>query len=407
MLKKSKFRAGYVRIRVQGKETERFLNLCGSRGIELKKIVHTGAKTLEFNLSLRDFFLLVPIRRKTGSRIHILERHGLPFFLAGWRKKKAFLSGIVLCGAILIFLSGRIWNIRIQGNVKNATPEILKFLEEEGITHGMKKSRIDCSAVAAAVRENYPETAWVSARIEGTRLILDIKEGNFPGETKQDEESCSIEAEEEGVIVKMITRTGVPQMKPGDVCKKGDLLVLGRLDIRNDSQEVVRYEYVHADADIYIKRELSYYKEIPLEYEEAVLLEDEKSGFFLKAGNWYLEAAPQKEEGRVLIREAYPFRITESFILPVTAGKITSRAYEMQKKTLTAEEAKATAYDKLYEYEENLMEKGVQISANNVKIEVDHETCVSRGTLEIIEKTGRQVPVEVLEQPVERTTEDG
>ena len=53
------------------------------------------------------------------------------------------------------------------------------------------------------------------------------------------------------------------------------------------------------------------------------------------------------------------------------------------------------------------MEKGVQISANNVKIEIDHETCVSRGTLEIIEKTGRQVPVEILEQPVERTTEDG
>lgn len=53
------------------------------------------------------------------------------------------------------------------------------------------------------------------------------------------------------------------------------------------------------------------------------------------------------------------------------------------------------------------MEKGVQISANNVKIEVDHKTCISSGTLEIIEKIGRDTPVEILEDSIERTTEDG
>ena len=52
------------------------------------------------------------------------------------------------------------------------------------------------------------------------------------------------------------------------------------------------------------------------------------------------------------------------------------------------------------------MEKGVQISANNVKREVDHETCISKGSLEIIEKTGREVPIERREQPEERTTEN-
>lgn len=53
------------------------------------------------------------------------------------------------------------------------------------------------------------------------------------------------------------------------------------------------------------------------------------------------------------------------------------------------------------------MEKGVQISANNVKIDVDHRTCISRGNLEIIEKIGKETPVEILEQPKERTTENG
>ena len=38
----------------------------------------------------------------------------------------------------------------------------------------------------------------------------------------------------------------------------------GVLELKNDSQEVVKYEAVHADADIYIKRQKAYYHEIPL-----------------------------------------------------------------------------------------------------------------------------------------------
>ena len=74
---------------------------------------------------------------------------------------------------------------------------------------------------------------------------------------------------------------------------------------------------------------------------------------------------------------------------------------------VVAEEVKKLAWHTLQRYEEKLMQKGVQISANNVKIEIDHKTCVSKGFLEIIEKIGEETPVEIPEQPAERTTEDG
>ena len=105
--------------------------------------------------------------------------------------------------------------------------------------------------------------------------------------------------------------------------------------------------------------------------------------------------------------EEYPFYITENFALPVSVGKISVRAFEKKKEVYTESAAKAEAFRILQEYEEKLMEKGVQISANNVKIEVDHKTCLSSGTLEIIEKIGKDIPVEKLEDPIERTTEDG
>lgn len=99
--------------------------------------------------------------------------------------------------------------------------------------------------------------------------------------------------------------------------------------------------------------------------------------------------------------------LTDSFRLPFTVGKITRKHYETVSREYTEKEVRALAWSTLQLYEEKLIEKGVQISANNVKIEVDHKTCISKGFLEIIEKIGRETPVEIPEQPAERTTEDG
>ena len=46
-------------------------------------------------------------------------------------------------------------------------------------------------------------------------------------------------AERDGEIIKMITRSGLPRKKVGDLCKKGEILVSGILELKDDSQEVV------------------------------------------------------------------------------------------------------------------------------------------------------------------------
>lgn len=399
---------GFIKIRIHGGQTERFLNLCMSRGIILWDLSGASDGSYSCFLSTRHFFLLAPARRKTKVQIHILEKHGLPFFFANSKNKKAFFAGILLCGILLFVLSGRIWNIHIEGNRINTTPEILKFLEKQGISHGIPKKQVNCSSVASQIRERYPETAWVSAKIQGTRLIITVKEGNYQTIRSESEPvPCSICAEGEGKIVKMITRSGVPLKKIGDTCKKGDILVLGRLELKNDAQEVFRYEYVHADADIYIKRKLPYYAELPMEYEKEIFFEKEKKGGFIKAGSLYLEWGAKPQKGWKRMTEEHPLRFTENFELPLSVGSVTLRQYKKKSVLRKEDEAKAEAFRILQKYEKKLMEKGVQIFANNVKIEVDHKNCISSGTLEIIEKIGKEVPVERMELSKERTTENG
>lgn len=402
------FLNGYVKILICGGQTERFFNLCMARGIVIRNLKQQKDNSFICILSVSHFFLLGPVRRKTKVRIHILEKHGLPFWVEKNTTRKSFFFGVFVCSLLLFVLSGRIWNIHIEGNRVNSTPEILKFLEAQGVSHGMKKNSVNCSGIAAAIREEYPQTAWVSARTEGTQLVITVKEGDFQNKKKKQKTApCNLTATESGTVVKIITRTGVPRIRPGDTCKKGDVLVSGCLELKNDSQEVTRYEYVHADADIYIKRKLSYYAELPLEYETEIREAAQETGGFLKIGKLYLKWGAENKKGWHTVTEEFPVMLTENFELPVSTGRITMNRYKKKILRRTEQEAKAEAFSVLQDYEEKLMEKGVQISANNVKIDVDHRTCISRGNLEIIEKIGKETPVEILEQPKERTTENG
>ena len=170
---------GVVRIQIKGEQTERFLNLCGKRGICIRNLKCQEEKILEGTICAGDFFRLGPIHRKTKVKIHILGRKGIPFLALKSKKRKCFCGGILLCICLLWFFSSHIWNIQVEGNVKNSTKEILSFLEDQGITHGMAGSRINCSKIAAAVRAKYPDITWVSVELEGSRLRLKIQEGIF------------------------------------------------------------------------------------------------------------------------------------------------------------------------------------------------------------------------------------
>ena len=93
MKKYAGFRNGYVRVRIYGEQTERFLNLCRAHEIRISDLRKESDLSLTGCLQIRDFFRLAPIHRKTKVKIHILEKHGLPFFFYRSKKRKAFLLG--------------------------------------------------------------------------------------------------------------------------------------------------------------------------------------------------------------------------------------------------------------------------------------------------------------------------
>ena len=385
---------GYLTVMIRGEQLERFLNLCRSRGISLEKIRYMQEEQIMAQMSARDFFLLRPVRNKTGVHIQIKRKRGMPFFFFRNKKRKAFFAGILLGTILLWGMTGRIWNIHIEGNRVNSTSQILDFLKEQGVTHAMSKRNVNCSEIAAAVRRQFPETTWVSARVEGTRLILEIQEGILeseeqknPGETKK---NCDLKAGQTGVIIQMIVRNGIPVKRVGDSCEAGEILVSGEIPVMNDSQEVVRYEYVCADADIFISRSIAYYQEIPLKHEIWEATDERKQTFFIQAGAWYLKLYEKKGEEWRIACEENPLYLTENFKLPLSVGKVRMVKYRSVTKTYTEKEARKKAALLFEQYEKKLLKQGISIDENHVTTTMTRSSCVSKGILKIIEKTGTE-----------------
>ena len=177
MIELLKYLRGYLRIRVWGFSPERFMNLCSNKGILIWNIVREG-DVYYMNINLRGFWALRPIVRKTGTRVAVLERYGLPFFLPRLLKRKVFVMGLLMAAAFWIWSSLYIWNIEISGNYQITDDVFQSFLKENQVTVGMKKRDLDIEELEKEIRRQFSQITWASARLSGTKLLIDIKEND-------------------------------------------------------------------------------------------------------------------------------------------------------------------------------------------------------------------------------------
>ena len=169
--------SGYVRVSLEGIAPERFLNLCHNRGYAIWDIQY-GKERNTCCMLLQDFLQIRPLARKTGTKVRVLHRYGAPFAIRRHWKRKGAILGITLFFVLLYLMSDHIWAIDVEGNHRYTEDTLLQFVTSTGISHGMKRDAISCEDLEKAIRNQYGDITWVSARIDGTRLVVQIKEND-------------------------------------------------------------------------------------------------------------------------------------------------------------------------------------------------------------------------------------
>ena len=400
-----KYIKGYVRIRVWGLSPERFMNLCSNRDILLWDIVKDG-DIYTMCISLRAFYQLRPIARKTGTRVVILQRVGLPFFVPVILSRKIFCLGLILCVAFWIGSSNFVWDIECNGNYQITDDVFMGFLKEQDVKVGMLKSKLDIEALEKEIRRSFNEVTWTSAKLDGTKLIVDIKENDVPliPAIKEDQGGKDLISQYDGTVVSIIVRNGVPKVAIGDVITQGMVLVEGRIPIYNEDTTVREYQYVTSDADICIRHQMSHREVLPFDYIKKEYTGREKAGYYFRLGEKELKFTMEHPFPVYdsLIKEQ-SFRVMKKLDIPVSFGKITYREYQNVEYRYSKEQAKELLLQKINNFFVTLEEKGVHIIEKNVRIDTESNQWVLTADLTVDEAVGEltDIPIENNQSPVE------
>ncbi len=387
---------GYVTVRIDGLNKERFINLCHNRGIDIWNLTYKE-DCFEANIALWDYKKIRQPLKKTHVHIDIISKQGLPFVINKYRKRKMFVCAIALFSIIIYIMSLFVWDISLDGGYSYTDMEITKYLKSIGVYEGIKKEKINCEDIEAKIRNKYYDITWVSAELTGTRLIIHIKE-NFDETNVQTVSSSpsDIISTSDGEIVSIITRTGTPLVKVGDVVKKGDILVSGVVEILDDSKEVKTTEYVASDADIYAKVEYKYNHSFDLCYEEKEYTGESKNGRYIQVFDYRLGMHYfKKYDNYDVIKDEKQLYIFDSLYLPIYYGKESIKEYNVVNKEYSEKEAISIAENKLEKFFAKIQEKGIQIISNNVKIDVGNGVCISSGTITMIKPVAISAPITV------------
>ena len=416
-----------VRCLVTGEETLRFVNLCRNNGIKLRHLIRKE-NAIQMEIDAENFKKLRPLVRKTHVKIHILNRHGPAFFFYRHKRRWWFLLGMTVFAGMIYILSLFVWQIDIDGNRKYTDALILQALAQMDVKTGCRKSEIDLPKIEEELRIMYNEITWVSASITGTKLQIELREGDLKisgssggGQTgnvkrvenrennpkTQNGESetdlpANLVADEDAIITNLVVRRGTVAVRYGDEVKKGDVLIEGKVYIYNEDETLKKVDYLTAEGDVFGKYQELYEKHYQRKHEVRSYTGKNyrELGVAIVGKSFCLpvwENILKKQLEENTLSEVWSwkkqFRLTPTFYLPFALEYTEYVPYENVVEEYTDEVIKKMAEEELQKYFIELEKKGVQIISNSVTISLDADGGHVKGTLILDGPIGKEVSI--------------
>lgn len=405
--KTGRYLRGSVRIRVKGLYLSRFLNLIIQKGIEYWDVCQTGGY-LEVSFAAKAFKDVAYCAKKSGNRIKVLDKRGVPFLMFRYRKRKLFCIGVLAALAIIMVLSNFLWTITIDGNTTLTKLEVLERLESFGVREGMWKWSLNCYQVKEKMLTKYSDLGWLSLTIRGSTLEVRLSESVETPDMVQKGEPKDLVSDRTCIIYSIVTRSGVPKVKKGDVVQEGDLLIAGTQEILGDDGSVTAYDYVEADGDVLGKCQYELESSVARDYIQRQYYDKEKTGLYIASNSKrtmifkpiknYTYYDTVEEE---LFAGASDFLSKLPFVPDFSIWKRTYLGYEPSRAQYSDEEMQSILEEDLARQEAALLNnKDSVILDRQVEMAPTQEGMRGVLHLTVMERIGKEQPIEKLPDPV-------
>ncbi|MEG2214067.1 MAG: sporulation protein YqfD [Oscillospiraceae bacterium] len=221
---------GCVRAEISGAFPGNFLNILAKNGVAFWDAQPMDAFTLRVSLRLGDWERAKKLAVRVQCAAELLGKKGAPVVKRRLRRRIALLLCAVLCVSALGVSSLFVWDIEIGGNEQLTKGEILRALEDCGVTVGAFWPNFSSELIRNEMTIRLPELSWLAVNVKGSRAEVIIRERRPKPVIIDNDTPVSVTARKTGIITKMNVLQGAPTVKPGQVVLEGETLISGSVD---------------------------------------------------------------------------------------------------------------------------------------------------------------------------------
>lgn len=394
---------GYVVIRLKGANSEKTINLLRRKGI-LMWDVERSEDGIKLKISYKDYERYKDAIEE--AKIETVNKKGLILNMKKLKMRKGFVAGLITLVVCLYIFSSMVWNVEVVGTSNITAKNIVKILEQNNIKVPITYGGVKPKEIETLLYTNFSQFKFVEVYIEGSNLLIFVKEKKPENTEMKSNEPSSIISEKNAIINKVIAKSGQPMVKEGDVVYEGQTLVMGMVKNKNSEE----FMMVPSDGIIYGK---TYYnfemKEEKLKNLE-VSTDKSKNVYYLQKNGSSIKIIGDKEPYKNYNYKERTIRIPViSYLFDLVIVKCTY--YEQVVKPIEIDEntaknkMKITMYDNLLK----MCNQDAKIMDSSLNFSEDDEYFYLRAQIEVIESIGKNVrlyPVEDVQDINEEKTND-
>lgn len=325
-----------IKLRISGKNTERFIKRLISNKIELLNVNNLKHNQVDIVIYKQDYEKLLEL--KSIYDVKELNIYGIIKIRHMINVYKYVLTFMLLGIFLVVFLSNIIFSVEVVHNDSSIRELILKELKEYNLEkYKFVKSYDEIQNIKKEILEKYKDKIeWLEITREGTKYIVKLEQRIIPN-IQKDETKQNIVAKKGAVLKKVVAKNGTVVKQIDTYINKGDVVISGNIYLNEEIKDVI-----HAEGCIYGE---VWYK-VSIEY-PFVYIENKETGKFkdvyvfkLLNKNIELTFNPFKEkkfEEKVILR---------NYLLPISFVKQSQKEVINIEEILSVDEATAKAIEK-------------------------------------------------------------
>ena len=218
--------AAQVRFRVTGLSAEKLMNAARAQGVVLRKVQRGKDRALTVFSSPKDYAALCALAKEKGYQVSESQPVGLLRLMQRLGGRWGLIAGAAVCAALVIFAMGFVWQVRIE-NAGAYAGEVRACLEEWGVRPGIRREKVDLSALREKLEWRLPRVKWVRTAWAGVALVVSLEEGTPPPDIESAGAPGDVVAGEDGLLSRLTVYAGTPMAKAGDFVRAGQVLIRG------------------------------------------------------------------------------------------------------------------------------------------------------------------------------------